>query len=126
MRHLFGEKLKVTIETPDGKVIDMAGMLTDFSLSMDSGFGGDSVFDFAGNPVCRLPNQENIELVIRGIGPIVQSSRAEYVEKVRHAHEWRCPYCGHLNLIAARTCGGLEDRAAGCGAPRPFVYGELR
>lgn len=39
--------------------------------------------------------------------------------------EWKCPWCGIINIIEATYCGEKHEHAVGCGRPREKTRQEM-
>lgn len=111
-----GGPVKVTLELPDGQVIEMSGLVVEMSV----GYPYTGVFDFEN----RYHGPREYEMTIRGTeawsGLTVQKAQRDAT--LQHAHEWKCSYCGHVNPVKARYCGADDVRAVGCGGARPYVF----
>lgn len=96
-----GEKLKVIVETPDGQVIDLTGLVV--SMSVSTGFS-----DMASVEMSMVV--PSVDFVIRS-----HDDWSFLLGEMRSAPEWKCDYCGGVNLKKHRKCES-------CGAHRTFLY----
>jgi hypothetical protein len=112
-----GKPMTVTVETSNGYVIELQGVLVELSAS--------SLPEFNWGDDMKLRMPMEYEMTIRGIQTWVGIAHDKAVRDItlRHASEWKCPYCGHINPVEARYCGH-KDTSVGCGAARPFIYEE--
>lgn len=110
MAFVPGDSVKVYMETSDGMITEITGYVKElsYSLSYDS--------------------LAQIDISVVGNNPAVFSSQtfATKIEEHRKSGEWKCTYCGHVNPMSARNCGGEDKSSIGCGAVRSFIYGETR
>ena len=95
MRFTAGDRMKLFMETAEGDVAEITGMVTSMSVSLgyDSGL--------------------RTELTIVGVP---EWTSGVSITARRHAPEWKCDHCGRVNKMARTTCEG-------CGASRSFIYG---
>ena len=110
---------KLTFETADGQIAEI--FVTEFEINFHQPtmeFQEYGCMDFHS---IQLGPME-IHGSYRGLGSPVFSRREEVVETYRKAIEWKCPYCGHVNLRDARYCGHGDTFTKGCGASRPVIY----
>lgn len=97
------KKARVLFEASDGRLIDITGHVSEFSI--DAQYDG----------VVRA------SLVI--LGDAVFTTSENFRDKIsmggRTDAEWKCQYCGSVNDSKDKYCG--EGRANGCGASRSFL-----
>lgn len=104
MASCFGQDVIVTIEQPDGQVF--RGKCSAVSLKVFPGF-------------LRVGEDEphwNLEL--HGRGDLFWTTANEFTHRVttsRSMAEWRCDFCGSVNLREHRSCQK-------CNAARSFLY----
>jgi len=121
-----GQTVKVTIETPDGRVHEVTGAVVE--MSVDHNIGYDLVMGYGDlYPVAaRTSRGGTFELTVSGVlgwtGHVDDKIIRDH--QLSAGEEWQCPYCLHINPIEARICGDGDKHARGCGARRPFVYGK--
>lgn len=103
----YPSKMKVFFETPEGLVHEITGFVNSIS------------FQYEGSGMVRT------ELEVLGYHPVAFSSQDFYakIEEAKDKGEWKCDYCGHINPMSARNCGGDDNSSVGCGAARSFIYG---
>ena len=101
MSRFAGSKTHVTLETQDGLVIDGTGCTVE--VEQES----------------WMPGAEPIwTITVRGYGNLYHRTREEQVRHVadkRTASEWKCEFCGSVNLREHRNCQK-------CNAARSFLY----
>lgn len=116
-----GEKVRLYLESPDGRVYDITGTVEHVSISVDHVMAFSELGGYHSH--VRQP-EVTAELTIRGDHMHMFSSdqMEDLVETQRDKQEWECSYCGHINPMSARYCGQTDDRVAGCNARRPFYF----
>ena len=97
---ILGERMFVTLQFADGRVISGETMCATFSVD-NMTYGG---------------NLNLWSLELQGIGDLMDSAQFEKQLAVqRSASEWKCPFCGSVNPRQHRQCEA-------CNARRPFVW----
>jgi hypothetical protein len=101
MAMAIGDKFKFYIETPDGRMMEIPVIVSNFSITVP--FDDVCHFEFAG--ISQKP-------------PIwlLQDDWQDSIETRKSSPEWKCDYCGRPNQRADETCKS-------CGSVRSFVYG---
>jgi len=110
MAFIPGDSVKVYVETSKGMITEITGYVKELSYSLS--------YDALA--------EVNISII--GNDPVIFSSQAfaTKIEEQRRSGEWKCAYCGHINPMSARNCGGEDKSSVGCGAVRSFIYGETK
>jgi len=108
-------KVFVTLEYPDGSIFSGQAAVSEVTVSQPL---TESIALSAGDSwVTREiagPPEWSVELI--GLGALqTRATFAREVHKEKTASEWRCVYCGAINLREHRQCQG-------CAAYRPFIY----
>lgn len=101
-----GQSLKIYIERPTGELIDISGMVTEFTIS-----GGTP--EYGGMTVEMDLHMVSME------EPVVfsTSAAAKLVDTAHTSEEWKCDWCGQVNKRKDTCCQH-------CGGRRSFLYGE--
>lgn len=97
-----GEKVKVFIQSPDGRVMEVNSVAISINMERD----------------ISLISRTRIEL--EAIGPITWMSNDLFntaIRMRRSAKEYRCSWCGSPNKIHRTHCSQ-------CGGARDFILGE--
>lgn len=114
-----GKPVMVTIETPDGTIIEAEALVAEISYATDTMFSDYSVF---GGPAKR--GGTVVDLSFKVVGDLSHFLSDEYATRVRKERaqdQWACDYCKHVNPDDARYCGHKDvDRLRGCGANKPW------
>ena len=96
-----GESAQIWMQTKDGVMIELTGMVREYSLS--SSITGLIEMDLS---------------IVSGDGDmslLFNDSKHPKVSELRAQKEWQCSYCGRPNAKHRETCKS-------CGAVRPFIY----
>jgi hypothetical protein len=108
-----GGSVKAYIETPDGSVYEIPGVIVDMTMQQDLNS------HFGVGPEGYTAGFQTIDVNIRGYNFIRHNDRGIWNKRIAErtsAAEWLCDYCRGANPRDYRKCGN-------CGAVRSFIYG---
>jgi hypothetical protein len=107
-----GGSVKAYIETPDGSVYEIPGVIVDMTMQQDLNS------HFGVGPDGYTAGFSRIELSIQGYNVTRHNNRDEWKKAVirkTSAREWLCDYCQGANFRDSTKCEN-------CGAVRSFIY----
>lgn len=109
---MLGEKAKVLLEFPDGRIVEMNAHMISLNYEPIDISTMDEPYK------TYTPSHRGVEITLQGSGPPVFDavSHEEFNEKRRTASEWQCSFCDRPNKRENETCES-------CGATRSFLYG---
>lgn len=109
---MTGERVTVTIQYADGRMINMNAMMARLSEQIEM------YPEFViGEEPLSVPLRRKFYVEAEGFGSITDSYKEtqEVLEGFKTASEWKCAHCGRPNKRHEETCKS-------CGAVRPFLY----
>ena len=111
-----GEKLKVFIEFPDGRVIDMNAIAVEYTVNNNM----IDVSILGGGKMEYIPGMTEYEMRLVGTGEPTMSMK-DFSEK----KTWTCAHCDMVNDrkgFKGASKAEYKYECVKCGAPMPHIY----
>ena len=115
--HTTSKNAVISIETKDGDRLELGSDVIHASLKMFNDLEVSGYFGAVGHKPRTEQSRFSLTATFyadEGVSEIFRQSDIP-------DDEWRCPYCGHINLDEYFTCGE-HDPAMGCARPKSAIH----